>query len=318
MKKDLSLKKELTFSVVCPLFNEEGNVERLHREILDSLQKMGEPFEIIFVNDGSTDKTGEKCRQLAPLTLINFRKNFGQTAALDCGIRKARGAIILTIDGDLQNDPADFPKLVAKLKEGYDLVSGWRKKRRDPFSKKFISRGADFLRKFLIDDGIHDSGCTLKAYREECFHDTHLFGEMHRFIPAVLKIQGFTVAEVDVNHRSRQSGETKYTWTRVIKGFLDMLSVWFWKKYANRPLHLFGGLGIFFSGVGSFLILALVILRIFYGVPLSDKIWPMVGIFMVLAGVQFFISGLLADIAVKNYYNGERKNYTVKNVIENK
>ena len=310
-------KTKLELSVVCPLFNEEGNVIKLHEAIVKSLKKMGRSFEIIFVNDGSTDKTEERCRQLSPLTLINFRKNFGQTAALDCGISKAQGAIILTMDGDLQNDPEDFPKLIKKLKEGYDVVSGWRKNRQDPFSKKFLSRGADLLRKFLINDNIHDSGCSLKAYREECFRDTHLFGEMHRFIPAVLKIQGFTVAEIEVVHHPRKFGETKYTWTRVVKGFLDMISVWFWKKYANRPLHLFGGLGILFSGMGSLLVLIMLILRIFYAVPLSNRIWPMVGIFMVLAGIQFLISGLLADIAAKSYYDGERKNYTVKDVIEN-
>lgn len=317
MESDSRLKTKPDFSVVCPLFNEEGNVEKLHEAIIKSLSKMKRSFEIIFVNDGSTDKTEEKCQQLSPLTLINFRKNFGQTAALDCGINRAQGAVILTIDGDFQNDPADFPKLVEKLEEGYDVVSGWRKQRQDSFSKKFLSKGADFLRKFLINDNIHDSGCTLKAYRRECFKDTYLFGEMHRFIPAVLKIQGFTVAEVEVAHYPRKSGETKYTWTRVVKGFLDMVSVWFWKKYANRPLHLFGGLGILFSGAGSVLILVLIILRIFYAVPLSDKIWPMVGVFMVLAGIQFLISGLLADIVAKSYYNGERKNYAVKDVIEN-
>jgi glycosyltransferase involved in cell wall biosynthesis len=318
MKDDPTSSKKPLLSVVCPIFNEEQNVEKLHREILDSLQSLGKPFEVIFVNDGSDDRTEQRCKRLFPLILINFRKNFGQTAALDCGIKKAQGDIILTIDGDLQNDPADFPRLIDKLGEGYDLVSGWRKKRQDPFLKKFISRGADFLRKFLINDNIHDSGCTLKAYRKECFQDTYLFGEMHRFIPAVLKIQGFKVAEIEVNHRARKFGRTKYTWTRVIKGFLDMISVWFWKKYASRPLHLFGGMGIFFFGLGSLLIFILIVLRIFYGIPLSDKIWPMVGIFMVLAGIQLFISGLLADIAVKNYYSGKRKNYVVKNVLENK
>jgi glycosyltransferase involved in cell wall biosynthesis len=318
MKDDPTSSKKPLLSVVCPIFNEEQNVEKLHREILDSLQSLGKPFEVIFVNDGSDDRTEQRCKRLFPLILINFRKNFGQTAALDCGIKKAQGDIILTIDGDLQNDPADFPRLIDKLGEGYDLVSGWRKKRQDPFLKKFISRGADFLRKFLINDNIHDSGCTLKAYRKECFQDTYLFGEMHRFIPAVLKIQGFKVAEIEVNHRARKFGRTKYTWTRVIKGFLDMISVWFWKKYASRPLHLFGGMGIFFFGLGSLLIFILIVLRIFYGIPLSDKIWPMVGIFMVLAGIQLFISGLLADIAVKNYYSGKRKNYVVKDVLENK
>lgn len=303
-------------SVVCPLFNEEGSVCELHKQILESLTKMGKPFEIIFVNDGSSDATASICEELAPLTLINFRKNFGQTAALDCGIKRARGEIIITLDGDLQNDPADFSRLISKLEKGYDVVSGWRKNRQDSFSKKILSRGADFLRKLLINDSIHDSGCTLKAYRRECFEDVDLYGEMHRFIPAILKIRGFSVTEIEVKHHPRTSGKTKYTWTRTIKGLLDLVSVWFWKKYANRPLHLFGGLGIVSLAVGMAIAAGLVVARLFYGVSLSDKIWPLVAIFMMLAGTQFFISGLLADVAVKNYYNGTRKNYVIKNVIE--
>ena len=303
-------------SVVCPLFNEEGNVRELHRQILESLTKIGRSFEIIFVNDGSGDATGSICEELTPLTLINFRKNFGQTAALDCGIKRARGEIIITLDGDLQNDPADFSRLISRLEKGCDVVSGWRKNRQDPFSKKILSRGADFLRKFLINDSIHDSGCTLKAYRRECFEDVDLYGEMHRFIPAILKIRGFTVAEIEVKHHPRTSGKTKYTWTRTIKGLLDLVSVWFWKKYANRPLHLFGGLGIVSLFAGTAIAAALIVARLFYGVSLSDKIWPLVAIFMTLAGMQFFISGLLADVAVKNYYSGTRKNYVIKNVIK--
>ena len=303
-------------SVVCPLFNEEGNVRKLHEQIAKSLRRIGRPFEIIFVNDGSTDRTREICETLSPVTLVSFRKNFGQTAALDCGIKKARGDIILTLDGDLQNDPADFPRLVAKLEEGYDVVSGWRKNRKDPFSKKLLSRGADFLRTFLINDNIHDSGCTLKAYRRESFEDVDLYGEMHRFIPAILKIKGFSVCEIVVTHHPRIMGKTKYNWTRTIKGLLDLISVWFWKKYATRPLHLFGGLGIFSFGGGIVIAVALIIMRLFYGTALSNKIWPLVAIFMMLAGMQFFISGLLADIAVKNYYNDKRKNYVVRDTVE--
>jgi glycosyltransferase involved in cell wall biosynthesis len=305
-----------SISVVVPLFNEEGSVFELHREILAGLEKLNRPFEVIFVNDGSTDKTEEECRSLSPLTLINFRKNFGQTAALDCGFKRAKNQAVIALDGDRQNDPADFSLLVSKLEDGYDIVSGWRKKRKDSFSKIIMSRGADFLRRILIDDGIHDSGCTLKIYRRECFSHLDLYGEMHRFIPAILKIQGFKVGEVEVNHRPRTQGVTKYNWKRAIKGFLDMVSVWFWKKYANRPLHLFGGLGILFSFFGGLLLLFSIFMRLFRGVSLYDKIWPIMAVFMILAGMQFFISGLLADIAVKNYYKGRVKNYSVKEVVD--
>ncbi|MFA5925337.1 MAG: glycosyltransferase family 2 protein [Parcubacteria group bacterium] len=304
-------------SVIVPLYNEEGNVGELHKKTVEALNDLGEPFEILFIDDGSTDKTNELCRVLNPLKLITFRKNFGQTAAFDAGIKNSGGEIIVTMDGDLQNDPADIKLLLEKMNEGYDVVSGWRKKRKDPVMKNISSRAANLARKFLIDDGIHDSGCSLKAYRRECFEDVDLFGEMHRFIPATLKVQGFRLAEVPVSHHPRKFGVTKYNWRRGVKGFVDMISVWFWKKYANRPLHLFGagGLGIFFLGILSGL--ALVVARVFYAVPMSNKIWPLIAIFLVLMGIQLFIFGLLADIAVKNYYKAQGKmNYKIKNIIE--
>ncbi|MBD3245378.1 MAG: glycosyltransferase [Candidatus Moranbacteria bacterium] len=301
-------------SVVCPLFNEVGNVKKLHKKILKSLRSLDKSFEIIFVNDGSFDGTKEVCEKLRPLKLINFRKNFGQTAAIDCGFKEAKGEIIITLDGDLQNDPSDFSKLLEKIYQGYDVVSGWRKNRKDKFSKKFISKGAEILRKFFINDQIHDSGCTLKAYKKECFYDLDLYGEMHRFIPAILKIHGFTVTEVKVRHQPRKSGKTKYGWKRTIKGFLDLVSVWFWKKYSNRPLHLFGGLGSLLTMVGFGILIFLAVLRIFYHIPLSDKIWPLISIFLILAGLQLFISGLLADIAVKSYYKNNKKHYSIKHI----
>jgi len=305
-------------SIVVPLYNEEGNVEELHKKIVEACEALGKTFEIIFVDDGSTDRTNEICRRLSPLKLISFRKNFGQTAAFDAGIKNSRGEIIITMDGDLQNDPSDIGRLIEKLEEGYDVVSGWRRERKDPLMKKIFSRTANILRKILIDDGIHDSGCSLKAYRRECFNDIDLFGEMHRFIPALLKIQGFKITEIPVSHHPRIHGMTKYNWKRGIKGFVDMISVWFWKKYANRPLHLFGagGLIIFFFGI--IITLILVIARLFYNTPISNKIWPLVAIFLIFMGIQIFIFGLLADISVKNYYKAQRKmNYKIKEIVEN-
>ncbi len=305
-------------SVVVPLFNEEGNVRELHQKIVEACQALGKPFEIIFVDDGSADKTREIAATCAPLKLIVQRRNFGQTAAMDAGIKNSKGKIIITMDGDLQNDPADIKKLLDKLEEGYDVVSGWRKNRKDPFLKHFNSRLANVLRKILIDDGIHDSGCSLKAYRRECFEDVDLFGEMHRFIPALLKIQGFKIGEVVVTHHPRRRGVTKYNWKRGVKGFVDMISVWFWKKYANRPLHLFGAGGLLTFSLGVLLGAALVVARIFYAVPMSNRIWPLVAVFLVLMGVQMFVFGLLADISVKNYYKLQGKmNYKIKEIIEN-
>lgn len=305
-------------SVIVPLLNEEGNVEELHQKIVEALRALGKSFEIVFIDDGSKDKTNEICRKLNPLKLITFRKNFGQTAAFDAGIKNSSGDVIITMDGDLQNDPADIRLLLEKMDEDFDVVSGWRVKRRDSFMKKFFSRGANVLRKFLIDDGIHDSGCSLKAFKRECFDDLDLYGEMHRFIPALLKVQGFKIAEIPVSHHPRKSGVTKYSWKRAMKGFVDMISVWFWKKYANRPLHLFGAGGLIIFSFGMLVGLALIIARISYSVPMSNKIWPLIAVFMVLMGIQLFIFGLLADIAVKNYYKTQGKmNYKIKEVVEN-
>jgi len=307
-----------SLSVVVPLYNEEGNVLELHRRIKAALEQSGHPYEIVFVDDGSRDKTCEEAMVCHPVKLIVFRKNFGQTAAFDAGIKAATGDIIITLDGDLQNDPADIPLLLAKIDEGYDVVSGWRHKRQDPWSKKIPSRIANLLRKFLIHDNIHDSGCSLKAYRRECFKDVDLFGEMHRFIPAILQLEGYRVAEVKVSHHPRLHGVTKYNWKRGMKGFVDMLSIWFWRKYSHRPLHLFGGVGVVLFILGSSILVWMLVEKLVFGASLSERLWPLVGIFFTLVGIQFFISGLLADISVKSYYQARhRMNYNIRDVITN-
>lgn len=302
-------------SIVVPLYNEEGNVGELHRRIHEAVQKIGRPFEIIFIDDGSTDKTSEEVKGLSPLKLITFRKNFGQTAAFDAGIKAATGEIIITLDGDLQNDPADIPLLLEKIDAGYDVVSGWRFHRKDSLMKRFFSRGANLLRSILVKDGIHDSGCSLKAYRRECFNDLDLFGEMHRFIPALLALDGFRVTEVKVSHHPRIHGVTKYNWKRAIKGFVDMLFIWFWRKYSHRAIHLFGGTGLLLGLGGSGILVWMFIDKILYGASLSERIWPLVGTLLILVGVQLFIFGILVDVAVKTYYHSrDRMNYSVREV----
>lgn len=309
--------EKIYLSVVVPLFNEEGNVKELHQQIVSACRKIGGSFEIIFVNDGSSDGTAKKCKGLTPLKLIEFRKNFGQTAAMDAGIKAAKGEIIITLDGDLQNDPADIRILLKEMRKGYDVVSGWRWQRKDPLSKKIFSRGADRLRKIFMRDNIHDSGCSLKAYKRECFHDLDLFGEMHRFIPALLEMQGYKVSEVKVSHHPRIKGVSKYNWKRAIKGLVDMIAVWFWRKYANRPLHLFGATGVAFSFLGTVILIWMAIARIFFSQPLQGKIWPVIGIFLFLVGIQLFVSGLLADMLVKTYYKSRNStNYSIKRIVE--
>lgn len=308
---------EKYLSVVVPLYNEEGNVKELHRRIKEACDQLGKNYEIIFIDDGSKDGTVADCRGLSPLKLIKFRKNFGQTAAFDAGFKEAKGEIVVTMDGDLQNDPADIKLLLDEMKNGCDVVSGWRWQRKDSLSKKIFSRVANMLRKILIQDKIHDSGCSLKSFKREALKDVDLFGEMHRFIPAVLEMQGYKVCEVKVSHHPRVHGKTKYNWKRGIKGFVDMVSIWFWRKYANRPLHLFGGSGMIFSFLGVLILVWMVVDKIVFHASISEKIWPMMGVFLIMIGIQLFIFGLLGDILIKNYYKGRGKmNYSVKEIVE--
>jgi glycosyltransferase involved in cell wall biosynthesis len=304
-------------SVVVPLYNEEGNVAELHREIKDVCEAHGYTYEIILVDDGSEDETLKRARECLPAKIIRFRRNFGQTAAFDAGIKQARYRYIVTMDGDRQNDPRDIPRMIAYLEEhDYDVVSGWRKNRKDNFSKRFFSNGAKMLRDVLIKDRINDSGCALKVYRRECFENINLFGEMHRFIPALLKIKGFTVGEVEVNHRPRVAGVSKYNWKRAMKGFVDMVSVWFWNKYAVRPLHLLGGAGMVMLGIGLIFSLYTVILFL-KGQNLSNTVWPLLSAFSVITGLQLFVSGLLADMMSKLYYEKSKdKSYIIREIIE--
>lgn len=309
--------RKKSISVVVPLYNEADNVVELHKRIFDACEKLQRSYEIIFVDDGSSDETVARCKDLSPLTLIAFRKNYGQTAAFDAGFKQSSGEIIVTMDGDLQNDPSDIGQILAKMEEGYDIVSGWRFKRKDPLSKKIFSRGADKLRKLLLKDSIHDSGCSLKAYDATALKSLDLFGEMHRFIPALLELDGYTVGEVKVTHHPRVAGVTKYNWKRSVKGFVDMISIWFWRKYASRPLHFFGGGGIILIGAGFLVLAWMAVEKIFFDASLSERIWPLMGAFLIMLGVQFFIFGLLADIMIKNHYKiRDRMNYTIKNIVK--
>lgn len=307
-------------SVVVPVFNEEGNVRELHKEILEVCKKENYKFEIIFIDDGSKDKTPEICKELKPLKYIRMRKNFGQTAAMDAGIKAAQYDYIVTMDGDRQNDPADIPKLVNYLEENnLDIVSGWRKNRKDTVMKKFTSRGANFLRGIIVKDNIHDSGCSLKIYKKECFDHINLYGEMHRFIPALLKIKGFEVGEVVVNHRPRTAGVTKYNWKRTIKGFVDMISLWFWSKYAVRPLHILGAGGMVSIFLGVVCAIWSIVLFAL-GYKMSNNIMPpLLTVFFIIVGLLMFIFGLMSDMMSKTYYgSGIDKSYSIKETIENK
>lgn len=307
-----------SISIVVPIFNEEGNVEKLHKEIKDVCENEHFDYEIIFIDDGSRDKTVEIAKTLSPLKLIQMRKNFGQTAAMDAGIKAATKDLIVTMDGDLQNDPSDIPHMIEYLEEhNLDIVSGWRKNRKDTFMKRFTSRGANLLRHIIVKDSIHDSGCSLKVYRRDCFEGINLYGEMHRFIPAFLMIKGFTVGEVVVNHRPRTSGVTKYNWKRTFKGFVDMIGVWFWHKYAVRPLHLLGSAGIVSIFVGCAFGVWSVVIKLFGG-NLSSYMQPLLAVLFLITGLMMFIFGLMSDMLMRIYYGNEiGSSYNIKAITEN-
>ena len=308
--------KEL--SIVIPAHNEEKNVRLLYQKLMDVFSRMETSYEIIYIDDGSTDNTFFELEALYEedknnVKVIKFRRNFGQTAALDAGFKAAKGKVIVSMDADLQNDPADIPKLLAKMKEGYDVVCGWRKNRKDPLLKHLISRGANFLRSIIINDKIHDSGCTLKAFKRECFTTLDLYGEIHRFIPALLELQGFKITEIVVNHKERIYGSSKYNSRRIMKGFLDILLVKFWMKYVTRPMHLFGELGLLmaFSGfiIGSYLSIRK--LMDYNNYHLANRPLLLLAIILVIIGINFILSGCLADIIIKTYFS-RRKSYNIE------
>lgn len=306
-------------SVIIPVYNEENNVSELHRELVSVLRKIGQEFEIIFVNDGSIDGTLRELKKLPGIRIISFATNFGQTSAFDAGFKEAKGDIVVSMDGDLQNDPRDLPEFLKKLEEGYDVVCGWRHPRNDTAGKVFVSWGARILRRILLGDNLHDAGCSLRVYKKSCLEGLDLYSEMHRFIPSILSARGFRVTEIKTNHRPRGAGQTKYNWSRAIKGFTDMVVLWFWQRYRARPVHLFGAGGLFLFllgfGIGVYFFAA----RVFFDIPLAGRIGPLASVFFMFSGIQLFVAGLLADIAIRNYYSvSKEKSYFVREMIENK
>lgn len=304
-------------SFIIPVYNEVENIENLHREIVATANRLEVDYEIILVDDGSTDGTYKKMIQLHPVTIIRMRTNFGQTSALDAGIKASQHPYIITMDADLQNDPADVPALIHHLEENdLDVVSGWRKNRKDSFSKKFVSRVANAMRGILVEDGIHDSGCTLKIYKKECFENVSLYGEMHRFIPALLKMKGFRIGEIPVNHRARAAGKSKYSMNRTFKGFADMIIIWYWNKYAVRPFHILGTIGILII-VFSFFSGAMSLLEFFQGQDMSETFWPMFTLLSFLIGIQFLILGFISDMLMKTYFGQTGQTaYTIRDVVK--
>jgi glycosyltransferase involved in cell wall biosynthesis len=318
MTSGVDVSGELRLSIVIAVLNEESNLAALIDEINSVCDAHRWAREIIVVDDGSTDNSARVAGSMANVTVFRFRRNFGQTAAFDAGCHAAQYEYIVTMDGDGQNDPADIPNLITHLQaENLDVVSGWRVNREDSFSKRFISRGANLLRKMFLNDAIHDSGCSLKVYRRECFDNVRLYGEMHRFIPALLEMRGFSVGELAVNDRPRRSGKSKYNALRTIKGSADIVLLWFWRSYSVRPIHLLGGIGVLFflaaTMFGGRTIYLFVMDR-----KLSSTLEPLLTVFCFIAGLLFVSLGILTDILIKIYYaiSAERY-YSVREIIKN-
>jgi len=309
-------------SVVIPFYNEEDNIEPLYEQLSSILIKMDRKYEILFVDDGSTDNTFRNMLKVRTndenVKIIKLRKNFGQSAALKAGFDHSNGNIAISMDGDLQNDPADMPELIKKIEtEDYDVVCGWRADRKDPLAKKIPSKLANLLRKMNTGERIHDSGCTFRAYKNKCIKGLDLYGETHRYIPAMLLWKGYRIGEVKVKHHPRKYGKTKYGLMRLGKGFLDLIVISFWQKYAVRPIHIFGGLGLLLSISGTILGSYMGIERLFFNRGLSDRPLFLLAILMVIIGVQFIVSGILADIMCKVYYGqNDRRNYLIERAVK--
>lgn len=309
-------------SLIIPVLNEEKNIGVLYKNIVDSLKKGKIGYEIIFIDDGSTDNSYNLLAKLHKsdkrVKVIRFAGNFGQTSAWDAGIKAAKGRYLLTMDSDLQNDPSDIPSLLNAIKNSnYDAVSGWRTNRKDSFSKKFFSIFANFLRKAITKEKIHDSGCSLKIYKRECFDNIDLYGETHRYITGILSLDGLSIGEMKVRHNPRKYGKTKYGAARLLKGSLDLLFIAFMTKYSSRPLHIFGGLGILTFMLGIAIDFHLIISKFVYGQSLANRPLLILGVLLLILGVQFIFFGILAEILMRIYYKTHNKKpYTIKKVLK--
>lgn len=307
-------------SVVIPVFNEEENVPLLAEEIRRALDPQGIAYEVVAVDDGSTDGTWarlEDVRAQDPRwVLVALRRNFGQTAAMSAGFDHARGDVIVTMDADLQNDPADIPRLYALAKE-YDVVSGWRTARQDPFfSRRLPSKLANWLISVVTGVHLHDYGCTLKAYRREVVEHLRLYGEMHRFIPAIASWMGISLTEVATHHRPRRFGRSKYSIARTLKVILDLITVKFLLSFATKPIQFFGLLGLLAAGAGAAIGAYLTVLKLGFGAQIGGRPLLFLGILLILVGVQLVVMGLLGEMLARIYHESQRKPiYIVKRVL---
>ena len=304
-------------SVVVAVYNEEGNILLLDAEIKEAVGKITPSFEVIYVNDGSTDGTLAELRKLSGVTVIDLNRNYGQATAFDAGFKAASGEIVASLDGDLQNDPKDIALLLAKMRaENLDVVAGWRRSRQDKGGIRVLTRIGMVLRRLLINDKVHDSGCTLRVYKREAVKSLDIGGEMHRYILALLRWKGFTIGEVVVNDRPRVFGKSKYNYTKAVRGFIDLIHIWFIHKYSQRPLHLFGYLSI---GSGFLGVLAggwTLYGKFFLNTSLNRNGWFFITFFLLMSCFFFFTAGVMTDLIIRTQMNTSpyERRYYVRSV----
>ena len=307
-------------SIVVPLFNEEESLPLLVEKLLLALRPLGRSFELVLVDDGSSDRTADVLRQQAAgapeLVAVLLRRTYGQTAAMAAGFDASRGRLIVTLDGDLQNDPADIPMLLGRLEEGYDLVSGWRHQRQDhAVSRLLPSKIANALIARVTGVRLHDYGCSLKAYRRELVEDMNLYGELHRFLPALAFIEGARIAEVKVNHNARQFGQSKYGIDRTFRVLMDLFTVWFMKRFLTRPMYVFGFGGLSAMGIGALLSAYLLAVKL-GGAEIGNRPLLLVAVLALITGVQLFCFGLLSEVQMRTYHESQgRPIYRIRETL---
>jgi len=318
-KDNINIQRNPQISIVIPLFNEEESLKELSERIQEVCSKENITYEVLFIDDGSTDNSLQRIKEInrsnKRFKCFSFRRNFGKSAALNVGFKKSRGDIIITMDADLQDDPKEIPALISKIKEGWDIVSGWKKKRHDPLlTKNLPSKFFNFVTRKLSGIDIHDMNCGLKAYKKEVCRDVTVYGELHRYIPVLAKEFGYRTTEIPVTHHKRKYGKTKFGLSRFIKGFLDLLTILFNSKYGKRPLHLFGALGTLCFGAGFIINLYLSILWYFYNIWLGNRPLLFLGVLLLILGIQFFSIGLLGEMITRT--NIDSQEYSIKEVVK--
>jgi len=316
--------KRKDISVVIPVFNEEENIKLLYPKLKHVLDNLGKNYEIIFIDDGSTDKTSALLRRVCEkdrkIKVVVFRRNFGQTAAISAGFDYAKGEVIITLDADLQNDPEDIPQLISKIEKGFDVVSGWRAERKDSFlSRRVPSYISNWFASLLTGVKLHDYGCTLKAYRKEITKNIKLYGEMHRFVPALASWVGASICEVKVRHHPRKYGKSSYNFSRINRGFLDLLTVKFLLSFATSPIQIFGKFGLISIFSGFICGIILVVMKVVSGVDMTGNPFLYLSILFLLIGGQFISIGLLGEIISRTYHESQNKSiYFVKEILSYK